>query len=169
MNEEQIKVSNEALRIEEDCTFSAKRHFNASSRLEKYHYCLGVTSALTAGLSGISAFDNYLIPAGVLAILSTGLTSILTFLKLSERSEHHRSIGNKYLSLRNKTRLFRELEVNKFSEEIIVKINELSNQRNDLNNSALNTSGSDYKKAQKDIKENLHKYEVDKEKNNVSK
>jgi hypothetical protein len=169
MNEEQIKVSNEALRIEEDCTFSEKRHFNASSRWEKYHYWVGLPSALLAGIAGISAFNDYPILAGVLAIFSTGLTSMLTFLKPSERSEHHKSIGNQYLSLRNKTRLFRELGVNQSSEEIVVKINELSSQRDELNSSALNTSNSDYKKAQKDINENLHKYEVDKEKNNVSK
>lgn len=155
------KVNAELLRIEEDCTFSAKRHFNASSRWEKYHYLVGLPSALLAGIAGISAFNDCPILAGVLAILSTALTSILTFLKPSERSEHHKSIGNQYLSLKNKTRLFRELEINPSSEEIITKINELSNQRDELNSSALNTSNSDYKKAQKDINENLHKYEVD--------
>lgn len=162
-------VKAELSRIEEDCIFSAKRHFNASSRWEKYHYWIGLPSALLACIAGISAFNDHPILAGVLAILSTALTSMLTFLKPSERSEHHNSIGNQYLSLRNKTRLFRELGINQSSEEIVVKINELSSQRDELNSSALNTSNSDYKKAQKDIDENLHKYEVDKEKNNVSK
>jgi competence protein ComGF len=164
MNDEQIKISNEASRIEEDCIFSAKRHFNASSRWETYHFWVGLPSATLAGLSGISAFNDYPTLAGILAILSTALTSILTFLKPSERSEHHKSIGNQYLSLRNKTRLFRELEINKSIEEVVIKINELSNQRDELNNSAMNTSNDDYRKAQKDINENLHKYEVDKEK-----
>lgn len=162
-------VTAELLRIEEDCTFSAKRHFNASYRWEKYHYCVGLPSALLAGIAGISAFNDYPILAGVLAILSTALTSVLTFLKPSERSEHHKSIGNQYSSLRNRSRLFRELEVAQPNEEIVVKINGLSSQRDELNSSALNTSNSDYKKAQKDINENLHKYEVDKEKNNVHK
>lgn len=169
MSEEQVKINKEALRIEEDCIFSAKRHFNASSRWETYHYWVGLPSALLAGVSGVSAFNDYTVLAGVLAILSTALTSILTFLKPSERSEHHKSIGNQYLSLRNKTRLFRELEINKPSEENFVKINELSNQRDELNNSAMNTSNSDYEKAQKDINENFHKHEVDKENKNVSK
>ena len=161
------KAKEEALRIEEDCTYSSKRHFNASVRWEKYHYWIGLPSALLAGLSGVSAFNDYPILAGILAISSTALTSVLTFLKPSERSEHHKSIGNQYLSLRNKTRLFRELEVNNASEKIIEIINELSNQRDELNNSALNTSNSDYEKAQKDINEELHKHEVDKEKSNV--
>ena len=164
MNDEQIKIGNEALRIEEDCTFSAKRHFNASSRWEKCHYWVGLPSTLLAGLSGISAFNDYPIMAGILAISSTALTSILTFLKPSERSEHHKSMGNQYLSLRNKARLFREFEINYTSEANIAKINDLSNQRDELNSSAVNTSNSDYKKAQKDINEELHKYEVDKEK-----
>lgn len=167
MNDEQVKIGNEALRIEEDCTFSAKRHFNASSRWETYHYLVGLPSALLAGLSGISAFNDYPIMAGILAIFSTALTSILTFLKPSERSEHHKSIGNQYLSLRNKTRLFREFEMNYTSEALIEKVNDLSNQRDELNSSALNTSNSDYIKAQKDINEELHKYEVDKENMNV--
>ena len=89
-------VKAELSRIEEDCIFSAKRHFNASSRWEKYHYWIGLPSALLACI---------------------------------ERSEHHNSIGNQYLSLRNKTRLFRELGINQSSEEIVVKINELSSQR----------------------------------------
>lgn len=167
MNDEQIKIGNEALRIEEDCTFSAKRHFNASSRWEKCHYWVGLPSTLLAGLSGISAFNDYPIMAGVLAISSTALTSILTFLKPSERSEHHKSISNQYLSLRNKTRLFREFQISYTSEALIVKINDLSNQRDELNSGALNTSNSDYIKAQKDINEELHKYEVDKENMNV--
>ena len=73
-------------------------------------------------------------------------------------------MGNQYLSLRNKARLFREFEINYTSEANIAKINDLSNQRDELNSSAVNTSNSDYKKAQKDINEELHKYEVDKEK-----
>ena len=117
------KAKEEALRIEEDCTYSSKRHFNASVRWEKYHYWIGLPSALLAGLSGVSAFNDYPILAGILAISSTALTSVLTFLKPSERSEHHKSIGNQYLSLRNKTRLFRELEVNNASEKIIEIIN----------------------------------------------
>jgi hypothetical protein len=121
-----------------------------------------------AAISGVSAFNDYPILAGILAITSTALTSVLTFLKPSERSEHHKGIGSQYLSLRNKTRLFRELENNNSEEKIIAKINELSNQRDELNSSALNTSDSDYKQAQKDINEELHKYQVDKEKNNVS-
>lgn len=169
MSEEQVKINNEALRVEEDCIFSAKRHFNASSRWETYHYWVGLPSALLAGVSGVSAFNNYPILAGVLAILSTALTFIVTFLKPSERSEHHKNIGNQYLALRNETRLFRELEINKSNKDNLIKINKLSKQRDELNNSAINTSNSDYEKAKKDINENFHKHEVDKENKNVSK
>jgi len=155
------QMTKELLRIEEDCEHSAKRHFNASNRWENYHLLLGIPSAVIAAIAGASAFNNYPILAGVLAITSTALTTVLTFLKPSERSEKHQAIGNQYLSLRNKTRLFRELDL-KNEEESKNMILELSATRDDLNSSALNTTRKDYELAKQDIDEGRAKYKVDK-------
>lgn len=168
MSELQTKIITEAMRIEEDCEHSAKRHFNASFRWERYHMCLGLPSAIVAALSGVSAFNDYSIIAGVLAILSTVLTTALIFLKPSERGEHHKSIGNQYLSLRNKTRLFREIELIDNIHEAQQRIVELSNQRDELNGSAMNTIQSDFEKAKKDIDDGRSQYAIDKENAHVS-
>lgn len=166
------KVKAELARIEEDCEHSAKRHFNASSRWGAYHLWIGIPSAIIAAIAGGSAFSNFAhsnIIAGVLALLSTALTTVLTFVKPSERSEHHKSTGSQYLSLRNKSRIFREIAINFDNNNLLQKIEALSSELNELNNSAMNTTRSDYKKAKEDIDAGRSHYIIDKSAKNDNK
>ena len=80
------KLIDEARRIEEDTEHSFKGHYNAASRWARYHLCIGLPSALLAAVAGAAAFKHYPELAGALALLSTALTTVLTFLKPSERS-----------------------------------------------------------------------------------
>lgn len=166
------KVKDELSRIEEDCEHSAKRHFNASNRWGKYHFWIGIPSAIIAAIAGGSAFSNFAysnIIAGSLAMLSTALTTVLTFVKPSERSEHHKSMGSQYLSLRNKSRIFRNIEIKFSNENILQKVEILSVELSELNGGAMNTTKLDYEKAKKDIDAGISQYIIDKNSKNDNK
>ena len=165
MNELKEKLRTEALRIEEDTEFSAKGHYNAAERWSRYHLWIGIPSAVISALGGCAAFNDYPNIAGGLALFSTALITILTFLKPSERSEAHKSVADQFLALRNKTRLFREIELLESSENECVKekLYEFASLRDDLNQTAPKIVTKDYERAKKEIEAGFATYKVDKE------
>lgn len=76
----------EALRIEEDCMLSSKRHFNTADSWKWLHYGLGVPAALAAAGAGASGLGNEAIAAGALGAASAFLSALMTFLKSGETS-----------------------------------------------------------------------------------
>lgn len=128
-------ISNESKRIEQDCLYSAKGHFVAANGWGKVHYWLGVPATILAALSGVSAISDYQVVTGILAIIVTSLSALLTFLEPSKKSASHLSAGNKYNSVRNSVRLFREVKVDSIGsiEPSVQELDTLSNARNELN------------------------------------
>ncbi len=167
MSELITKLSIEAARIEEDAEHSYKGQYNASYRWGHYHLYLGLSSAVIAASSGTVAFNNYPKFAGGLALLSMAFTTVLTFLKPSERSEFHQVAAGHYQSLRNQARIFREIEMNNrtSSEEPEMKsrLLNLAKLRDDLNQSSPVISRCDYELAKKDIDGGRASYKIDKE------
>lgn len=161
----QNNIAKEARRIEEDTEHSAKGHFNASGRWEHYHLWIGLPAALLAAIASATAFENHPDAAGILAILSTSLTTTLTFLKPSERAENHKSVGSQYLALRNKARIFREIELADTNdlESVKKRLIELATARDELNQTALAIPRKDYEKAKQDIDSGRSTHKIDKE------
>lgn len=159
------KIAAEARRIEEDTEHSAKGQYNAADRWAKYHLCIGLPAAIIAALAGGSAFNDMPNLAGFLAILSTALTTVLTFLKPSERAESHKAVAGSYLSLRNKTRIFREIELvdSEDVDSLKARVMAFSEERDGLNLSSPGITRGDYEKAKKDIDEGRSIHQVDKE------
>lgn len=157
------KIEDEARRIEEDTGHSAKGHFNASDRWGRYHLLLGLSSAIVAAIAGGSAFNSLPELAGGAALLSTALTTVLTFLKPSERSELHKTAGDGYLSLKNRTRIFREIELSGLCESSSARdrFMALAKERDELNRSSPGIPRCDYEMAKKDIDEGRAQHEVD--------
>lgn len=135
MSDLRSQLSLEAQRIEEDTEHTFKAHYNASTRWSTLHLWIGLPAAILAAISGAAAFNNYPNIAGSLAIISTALTTVLTFLKPSERSEIHKSVAGQYQSLRNRARMFREIELVDDAEFTALKqhLLELAKERDDLN------------------------------------
>lgn len=163
MTELITKLSAEAARIEEDSEHSFKGHYNAAARWARYHLYLGLPSALIAAVAGAAAFKNQPEIAGGLALLSTALTTVLTFLKPSERSELHKTAAGHYHTLRNQTRLFREIELanGTSNEEAKARLLDLAKARDDMNQSSPAISRCDYALAKKDIDSGRTRYRVD--------
>jgi hypothetical protein len=98
-----------------------------------------------------------------LAFLVASLTAVSTFLDAQKRSEIHRNMGNQYLSLRNKARLFWRIEIDSFSseKEVVGRLEELNRIRDELNATAPQIPRGAYNRALKGIESGESDYEVD--------
>lgn len=162
------KVIKEAKRVEEDSLYSAKGHFIAASFWTNFRLWIGVPTAILsaiAGASALSQFDNHNVIAGILAITVTALTAVTTFLNPNEKANAHQSAGNKYNSLRNKARIFCEIDScgENANQELIKRAKELTKQRDELNQKSPQIPRWAYKKARKGIEEGEADYKVDSE------
>lgn len=87
-------------------------HYEAAKPLSSANYKLGIPVALLSGLVGTSIFATlqkaadigFRIGVGIVSVLVAVLSSLQTFLRLSERAEKHRAVAVRYGALR------RELE-----------------------------------------------------------
>jgi len=157
------KLIAEARRIEEDAEHSAKGHFNAADRWGRYHLRIGLPAAVLAAIAGGSAFSGCPVVTSALAILSTALITVLTFLKPSEHSANHKAVADQYLKLRNRARMFREFELSGYVELDVAKARlvELADTRDELNQASPGIPRQDYEKAKVDIDEGRSQYQVD--------
>ena len=151
-----IKIVEEAKRIENDTSYSAKGHYEAAEYWTRFHLMIGIPTAILSAVAGASAlaqFDNHSIIAGFLAIVVTALTAVATFLNPNEKANSHQNVGNKYNALRNKVRVFCNIDslVESSEQELIKQLKELAKQRDELNQDSLPVSTWAYKKAQKVI------------------
>lgn len=153
----------ECRRIEEDAEHSSKGHYNAGDRWGRYHLFLGLPAAIVAAFAGAAAFKDCPELAGGLALLSMALTTVLTFLKPSERAEMHKSVGSKYHTLRNQTRIFREIELSggMDTETAKKRLLEQARIRDELNAASPGIPRRDYEKAKLDIDAGRSRYQVD--------
>jgi hypothetical protein len=163
MSELISKLAAEAQRIEEDTEHSFKGHYNAAARWARYHLWIGLPSALLAAIAGAAAFKDQPELAGALALLSTALTTVLTFLKPSERAEMHKAVAGRYQALRNQARIFREIGLTDglAADEAKVRLFELARTRDELNQSSPAIARCDYEQAKNDIDSGRARYRVD--------
>lgn len=163
MSELISRLAAEAQRIEEDTEHSFKGHYNAAARWARYHLWIGLPSALLAAVAGAAAFKDLPELAGALALVSTALTTVLTFLKPSERSEMHKTVAGQYQTLRNQARIFREIELADCGspDQAKARLMELAWSRDELNQTAPDPGRRNYELAKKDIDSGRARYRVD--------
>lgn len=170
MQEELIiqKIENECRRIEEDAEHSFKAHYNAAEFWSSANLMLGLPAAVLGVMAGgASATDGSQAAVTGTAFLASALVTCLTFLKPSEKSDSHKNAGNFYQSLRNRARLFRELELNSITsiDDVKQKFMQIVERRDDLNSTMPAIPRAAYEKAKKDIDMGRSKYLVDTEVN----
>lgn len=160
------KITNECARIEEDSEHSFKSHYNAAEFWANINLILGLPAALLGAVAGgTSATDGSQAMVTGTAFLATALVTCMTFLKPSEKADAHKNAGNLYQSLRNQTRLFREIELDDaiFDVEAKKKLSAFSTRRDELNATMPSIPRKAYEKAKKDIDEGRAQYKADKE------
>ena len=161
------KIDAELQRIEEDCIHSGKAHFNAGIRWARYHYWLGIPSVVLSALAGLAFLKDCPEAAGAMSGIVAIFTSLITFLKPSERSVSHKHSGDQYLSLRNDARVFREIKLPITSDEqaVIDGLDEFTKRRNDLNQASAQFSQGDFEKARQGIDAGEAAHRVDRSNN----
>lgn len=160
------RLEEECKRIEEDTEHSFKAHYNSAEFWSRVNLMLGLPSAILGVIAGgTSAYDGGQAIVTGTALLASALVTCLTFLKPGEKSDSHKNAGNLYHSLRNKTRLLREIELveNSNNAELKDRLYELFDRRDELNVSMPSISSSSYEKAKKDIDAGRARYQVDKD------
>jgi len=163
MNDLITKLADEASRVEEDTEHSFKGHYNAAARWARYHLWIGLPAALVAAVAGAAAFKGHPEWAGALALVSTALTTVLTFLKPSERAEIHKAVAGQYQALRNQARVFREIGLldGMTAEEAKTRLFALAEARDELNQRAPAIARGDYDLAKQDIDGGRARYRTD--------
>ncbi|MBL1435499.1 MAG: SLATT domain-containing protein [Rhodobacteraceae bacterium] len=160
---ERSNLTNEFLRIEEDCTVASKAHFNACDRLGSINLILGVLAISGAGVAGAASSFNF-VTLIVIASFVTGISSaLLTFLNPSECATRHKSAGNLLLTVKNDARLIR-MSVGQSSEndlKLESGLRELSSKKNTINSMSPQYSSDDLSKAKMGIRKGEANYEVD--------
>lgn len=154
----------ETKRIEEDSIHSAKSQFEAADKWKRINLLLGIPTVILSGIAGISVLSDWSpILGGCLALFVAALTALITFLNPNQKSNTHLNSGNNYLSLRNRTRLFRNITTKTKTsfDELVEELKELSDTRDYLNKSSPQFSRKDFEKARKGINDGETKYKID--------
>ena len=155
-------LQRESLRLDEDCSYSSRGHFEAERFWSCVNHWIGVPAALVGGAASVSAFQQETLLAGSLAVVAAALAALATFLNPSARAAEHHAVGTKYLSLRNESRFLRETWPN--PSDVIPFRDELASlvkRRNELNESSPPIPRHAFKAARKRIEGGEAKYEVD--------
>ena len=159
------KIVKEAKRIEEDSLYSSKGHFYAAQFWTNLHLWIGIPTSIMAAIAGASAlsqFDNHQIVAGILAILVAALSAVSTFINPNEKATIHHNAGNHYNSLKNRARIFSEIDVNVESDEgLLAKLRTLSAERDELNEKSPQIPKWAFRRARQGIEDGEAQYKVD--------
>ena len=162
MSDLEVVIARECERIEEDAMHSAKGHFNTEAGWNRKHVALGVGAVLVASAAGQQAFvENSYVAAG-LAFLAAFIAGLATFLSPEKRAEAHGRAGRHYNSLKNRTRIFRTIDLATLDGEVArQRLEVLSEQRNDLNETSPGIPRWAYVRAKRDIDAKMGVYQVD--------
>jgi hypothetical protein len=156
-------VEREADRIEEDCLFSAKGHFESARLWGRWNLILGISATVLGAAAGVSAFKSNPELAGYLAFASAAVTGLLTFLKPSDRAAAHHAAGTQFTSLKNRARVFREVELRTQDRPAALTklLKRLSESRNSLNESSPQVLRAAFERARRGIEAGEAAYRAD--------
>lgn len=165
MQENEIieNIKKEAERIKEDSIYSSKGHFESSKFWRYFNYILMIVSIASLVLCLVLTFSDYnKIVVGIFGIISAFITVILIFLNPQEKYIAHQNSANKYLSLKNRARIFLDIESFEMDlERQKYYIKFLDFERNTINENSLPIMNMYYKNAKKQIESDKTKYKID--------
>lgn len=106
-------IMDEAHRLEEDCKYSSKGHFNSSSLWSLMHYTLGISAACFAAISILSPWPDFLsgyFSPQASAMLAALSASILTFVNPGQYIDAHKNSAEKLNAVKSQFRRLREID-----------------------------------------------------------
>lgn len=156
-------LADEADRLLEDATYSAKGHFESAREWGRWNLWLGVPSVILATLAGVSGFNDIPTLAGGTAVFGGACAAVLTFLRPSERASAHQTAGTLYNSLKSRVRFFREVDLvaSRDPNQLREQLHQLAADRNSLNESSPEILRPAFKRARAGIATGEASYRVD--------
>lgn len=149
-------IKTELLRMEEDCVYSSKSHFNCADCLRKLYYIIGIPLVILTAVT-----TKYCIE--IITLTAFILSAIQTFLNPYKMAENHKIAGNSYLEIKNTIRGFYSYEIYKLTdEEAIENINCIKEGINKINKTSPIPLNYGFKKALEGVKNGEAEYKVDK-------
>jgi hypothetical protein len=104
------QIIDNAQKIADDCEYSASSNFALGKYWDTWNLRLGLSAAILSALAALVGKTDFDLPGvpvtSAVAFLAAISASVLTFLKPSEKASIYREFGNKYRSLRNRSRVF---------------------------------------------------------------
>ena len=169
MTMKQQNIINEAERIEEDSTVSAKGHFCAAKRWGMVNFWLGIITTILASFAGaftiFSGHNGFVwgtVIAGICSVFAGAISAVITFVNPNRKASSHFDFGNSYNELQNDTRIFRKIVLNTLNEENNrEKLLLLNSRRNELNKRSDQIPEWAFKNARRGIEEGEAAYCVD--------
>jgi hypothetical protein len=137
------KIVDNAQKIANDCEYSASSNFALGKYWDTWNLRLGLSAAILSALAAIINVDKmnllssvqHFPIAGVVGFFAAVSASVLTFLKPSEKASIYREFGNKYRSLRDRSRVFISIDclVTTEYEKLRGALDALLKEKEDLN------------------------------------
>lgn len=157
------EIVKEAKRLEEDALYSEKAHFAMATAWGRAHYALGIPAALTAAAAGTAVINEVPQVALGCAVVSTVLTSLMTFLDTEKARSDHFLSGTRYSALRAKLRRFHKIHLagGALKPDDTGRIEQLATEKLSIQELARHTGGLAYWLAKRSIKQEQHVYQAD--------
>lgn len=156
------RIIAETSRIEEDATYSAKGHYNASAGWRKIHYWIGIPTVIAAALTAAAIFKEESTVALVLTGLVTVSTAVTTFLNPNEKADNHHSFGNSFNDLKDRARRFREIDIEQLNDaEAASRLSGFGAEKTKLNADAPPIPWWAFSRARRSIEQGEARYAVD--------
>lgn len=158
-----VKIRKEAIRIEEDCLYSSKSHYNDAHVWSRMHLYIGVPTCTFAVIATATIFCNSSLLTGLFSIFVAILSGLQTFINPATNGSLHKEAAAQYHKLKNEVRLFREIELYTHSNEstLLERIHYFSTIRDRLNASSPPISKKSYLKAKESIEKGEADYQID--------
>lgn len=162
LTEAENNLSDEILRLNEDCEHSCKGHFAAAEIWGYVHFIIGLPATALAAVASHQAFQNHADLAGVLAISSAAIAAVLTFLDPAAKKQSHLAAANQYNNLQKKGRLLGSVKMKVIEfDSSLGEFEKLAHERDQLNLTSPQIPNVAYKMGRRRIESGQTLYRVD--------
>jgi len=137
------RIIEQARQLEIDFFYSAKSHYKLALYWDKFAFWLGLASVVVSAVGGLISLTkdgpatwlHSPVLVGVAAIFVSCLTAIVTFTKAGDKANLHKVAGNRYNTLRDKTRQFYSVEcfMKHTNEELWKMLEKLTSDKDKTN------------------------------------
>ncbi|UUA05222.1 MULTISPECIES: SLATT domain-containing protein [Streptomyces] len=157
-------IADELRRLEESAMYSAQTQFETAKHWRGVHLMMGIPTSLLAAVAGTTALveSTGRIAAGILALVSAGISAVMTTVNAPLRMSHATGCANAYLEVQTAARQARTVDLPVLPvDEARLVLAELTARRDEQNRAADPPGRRAYRRAQANIGRGGQTYAVD--------